>query len=400
MSFLDDSRAMQGELVALRRSLHRKPEVGLTLPYTQQTVLAQLDDLPLEIEVGQSLSSVVAVLRGPDPGGPTVLLRGDMDALPVQEQSGLDFAATDGTMHACGHDLHTTMLVGAAQLLSAHRESLAGDVVFMFQPGEEGDDGAGHMIAEGVMQASGRTPDAAFALHVMSSFVPYGVVATRPGPLMAASDVLSVTVRGSGGHGSMPHRAKDPVVVAAEIVTALQTTVTRSFNVFDPVVVTVGEFHAGTRNNIIPAQADFEATVRSFSPEANEKVAEVAVRLCEGLARAHGLDADVRWQRQYPVTMNNAAQAAFVADTVGELFGPQRSMTLPDPITGAEDFSRVLQQVPGAMAFLGACPPGADPVTSPFNHSPLAVFDESVLSDGTALLASLAADKLQSLVVG
>jgi amidohydrolase len=397
VSFLEDSRAMQGDLVQLRRTLHRAPELGLELPRTQEMVLERLDGLPLQVRTGQSLTSVVAVLRAPNPGGPTVLLRGDMDALPVREESGLDFAATGDTMHACGHDLHTTMLVGAAQLLSAHRESLAGDVVFMFQPGEEGDDGAGHMIEEGVLQASGRTPDAAFALHVMSAFVPHGVVATRPGSLMASADVLRVTVRGSGGHGSMPYRARDPIVVAAEMVTALQTMVTRRFDVFDPVVVTVGSFHAGTKNNIIPPEAYFEATVRSFSPEANAKVADVAVELCRGLARAHGLDADVSWNPLYPVTVNNAAEAAFVGDTVGELFGPERTATLDAPITGAEDFSRILQAVPGAMAFLGACPPQADPVTAPFNHSPLAVFDESVLADGTALLASLAADKLRVL---
>ncbi len=397
MSFLHDSRAMQGDLVELRRTLHRTPEVGLNLPRTQETVLAQLDGLPLELSTGQSLTSVVAVLRAPNPGGPTVLLRGDMDALPVREQSGLPFAAAGETMHACGHDLHTTMLVGAASLLSARRDSLAGDVVFMFQPGEEGDDGAAHMIEEGVVQAAGRTPDAAFALHVLSSLVPHGVVATRPGTLMASADVLRVTVRGSGGHGSMPYRAQDPIVVAAEMVVALQTMVTRRFDVFDPVVVTVGAFHAGTRNNIIPPDAYFEATVRSFSPGANARVADAAVELCRGLAGAHGLDADVVWEPLYPVTVNNAAEAAFVADTAGELFGPQRTTTLDAPITGAEDFSRILQLVPGAMVFLGACPAQADPVTAPFNHSPQAVFDESVLADGAALLASLADDKLRML---
>jgi len=400
VSFVDDSRAMQEDLVRLRRTLHRTPEVGLDLPRTQEIVLKKLDDLPLEVSVGQSLTSVVAVLRAPRADGPAVLLRGDMDALPVVERTGLDFAAAADMMHACGHDLHITMLVGAAQLLSAHRASLAGDVVFMFQPGEEGYDGAGHMISEGVINAAGRTADAAFAMHVMSSFIPRGVFATRSGPLMASADVLRVTVLGEGGHGSMPYRAKDPVVVAAEMVTALQTLVTRRFDVFDPVVVTVGSFHAGTRNNVIPAEAYFEATVRSFSPQANATVAQCAVDLCRGLAAAHGLDADVTWEPLYPVTVNDDDEAAFATDTAAALFGARRTMNLAAPIAGAEDFSRVLQAVPGAMVFLGACPPGADPESAPFNHSPLATFDDAVLADGVALFAQLATDKLAALAAG
>jgi len=400
VSFVDDSRAMQEDLVRLRRTLHRTPEVGLDLPRTQEIVLKKLDDLPLEVSVGQSLTSVVAVLRAPRADGPAVLLRGDMDALPVVERTGLDFAAAADMMHACGHDLHITMLVGAAQLLSAHRASLAGDVVFMFQPGEEGYDGAGHMISEGVINAAGRTADAAFAMHVMSSFIPRGVFATRSGPLMASADVLRVTVLGEGGHGSMPYRAKDPVVVAAEMVTALQTLVTRKFDVFDPVVVTVGSFHAGTRNNVIPAEAYFEATVRSFSPQANATVAQCAVDLCRGLAAAHGLDADVTWEPLYPVTVNDDDEAAFATDTAAALFGARRTMNLAAPIAGAEDFSRVLQAVPGAMVFLGACPPGADPESAPFNHSPLATFDDAVLADGVALFAQLATDKLAALAAG
>jgi len=400
VSFVDDSRAMQEDLVRLRRTLHRTPEVGLDLPRTQEIVLKKLDDLPLEVSVGQSLTSVVAVLRAPRADGPAVLLRGDMDALPVVERTGLDFAAAADMMHACGHDLHITMLVGAAQLLSAHRASLAGDVVFMFQPGEEGYDGAGHMISEGVINAAGRPADAAFAMHVMSSFIPRGVFATRSGPLMASADVLRVTVLGEGGHGSMPYRAKDPVVVAAEMVTALQTLVTRKFDVFDPVVVTVGSFHAGTRNNVIPAEAYFEATVRSFSPQANATVAQCAVDLCRGLAAAHGLDADVTWEPLYPVTVNDDDEAAFATDTAAALFGARRTMNLAAPIAGAEDFSRVLQAVPGAMVFLGACPPGADPESAPFNHSPLATFDDAVLADGVALFAQLATDKLAALAAG
>jgi hippurate hydrolase len=297
-------------------------------------------------------------------------------------------------MHACGHDLHTSMLIGAARLLSAHRDRLGGDVIFMFQPGEEGYDGAGHMIEAGVLDAAGARPEAAFFTHVTSSGFPSGTVAVRPGPIMSAADVLHVTVVGSGGHASAPHRAKDPIAVAAEIVTALQTIVTRQFDVFDPIVVTVGSFHAGSQHNIIPERATFEATVRSFSPEHQRAISERALRLCRGIAEAHGLRAEVEMQTLYPVTVNDADQATFLADTVAGLFGEAAHIALPNPHTGSEDFSRVLDAVPGAMAFLGATAPGADPETAAFNHSPLAVFDEAVLSSGAALYARLALDRL------
>src|SRR5690348_7187792 len=228
----NDARELAPGMIEMRHDLHRHPEIGLDLPRTQQSVLTALEGLPLEIAVGTGCTSVTAVLRGTGANGaggpaPAVLLRGDMDALPVQENTGLEFTSRiDGAMHACGHDLHTAMLVGAARLLSAHRDQLAGDVVFMFQPGEEGYDGARHMVEEGVLDATGARVEAALALHVTSSFLPAGVFATRRGPIMSAADVLRVTVRGAGGHGSAPHRAKDPIPAACEMVTALQTLVT------------------------------------------------------------------------------------------------------------------------------------------------------------------------------
>ncbi|MEU6356609.1 M20 family metallopeptidase [Streptomyces sp. NPDC047072] len=397
MSLREDAHALQGDLAALRRALHQEPETGLDLPRTQEKVLAALAGLPLEISTGTSLSSVTAVLRGSVPGGPVVLLRGDMDGLPVTERTGLDFASrVDGVMHACGHDLHTAGLVGAARLLAARRELLAGDVVFMFQPGEEGWDGAGHMIEEGVLEAAGRPVDAAYGLHVSSSSYPTGVFTSRPGPLMAASAGLHVRVVGAGGHGSRPHSALDPVPAACEMVTALQTMVTRRFDVFDPVVVTVGTFHAGTRRNVIPDDAVFEATVRTFSPAAAERAAEVAVRLCRDIATAHGLTAEVDFVPEYPVTVNDAGEHDFLADTVREVFGEERFEPMTDPITGSEDFSRVLDRVPGAFVFLGADATG-DPDSAPTNHSPIAAFDDSVVSDGSALLAELAVRRLDRL---
>jgi hippurate hydrolase len=391
----NDTREIARELTDLRHRLHRHPEIGLDLPVTQQTVLSAIDGLGLEITLGKSVSSITAVLRGGRPEQrrgpvPAVLLRGDMDALPLTERTGLEFASTvDGAMHACGHDLHTAMLVGAARVLAAHRESLAGDVVFMFQPGEEGWDGAGAMLKEGVLDAAGTRVGSAYGIHVMANEIKPGVFTTRPGTLMAASDGLFVTVRGAGGHGSAPHMAKDPVTAAVEMVSALQTLVTRRFDVFDPVVITVGQFHAGTRRNIIPDDATFEATVRSFSPQAQERLKAETVRLCQSIAAAHGLEVDVRYEAEYPMTVNNAEHAAFVDSVAAEVFGAERSEPMAFPVTGAEDFSRVLAEVPGCYTFLGAGP--ADGYeTAPDNHSPLATFDDSVMPDGALLHAQLA----------
>ena len=217
MSITTDAKELQPGLVQLRHELHQEPETGLQLPRTQEKVLKALDGLPFEITLGKSTTSVTAVLRGNaplrfrQPEKPTVLLRADMDGLPVQERTGVDFSSKiDGAMHACGHDLHTAMLAGAATLLAERRDQLAGDVVLMFQPGEEGWDGASHMIAEGVLDAAGRRVDAAYGMHVFSALEPHGRFATKSGVMLSASDALTVTVLGAGGHGSAPHIAKDP----------------------------------------------------------------------------------------------------------------------------------------------------------------------------------------------
>ncbi|MGV9375404.1 M20 metallopeptidase family protein [Nonomuraea sp. NPDC003707] len=394
MSFTESARDMRDELIQLRHSLHTTPELGLHLPRTQEKVLAALDGLPLEVKTGTSLSSVTAVLRGGRPG-PAVLLRGDMDALPVAEKNDLPYVSQlPGQMHACGHDLHTAMLAGAARLLSARREELAGDVIFMFQPGEEGYEGAKHMIAEGVLDAAGARPVAAYGMHVVSAMLPPGLFASRPGPIMAAADTFLVTVKGRGGHGSSPHRSLDPIAAGCEMVTALQTMVTKGFDVFDPVVVTVGSFHGGSADNVIPDEARFEATVRTFSKDNRTKVKRRLVEVVQGIAAAHGLEVEASFGMGYPVTVNDDGEAAFVGRTADELFGPGRYFVSPQPIMGSEDFSYVLEEVPGAFVFLGACPADRDPATAPYNHSPEAVFDDAVLADGAALYATLAHARL------
>lgn len=397
--YLDDTRALADDLATLRHTLHARPEVGLDLPTTQATVLEALSGLDLEISTGTGTTSVIGVLRGgaattADDQRPVVLLRGDMDALPVAEAVDVDFRSTnEGRMHACGHDLHTAMLVGAARALTARRDELPGDVLFMFQPGEEGFDGAGVMIAEGVLEAAGRRPDAAWALHVMSGLAPRGQVASRGGPMMAASNELHVTVHGAGGHGSAPHRSKDPVPAAAEMVTGLQTLLSRVVDPFATAVLTVGQFNAGTKPNIIPDSATFAATIRCFDPDVLDLLERETVRYCQGTAAAYGLEVDADFRRQYPVTVNDADQVALAAQITERVLGAGRFLEMPQPITGSEDFSRVLQAAPGAMLFLGACVDDQWK-TAPDNHSPYAAFSDDVMADGAALYSELAVASL------
>ena len=394
MPVRDEAAKLAGDIAELRHAIHREPEIGLDLPKTQAKVLDALDGLPLEISTGQGLSSVTAVLRGGRPG-PVVLLRGDMDALPVTEETDLPWAsAIPGVMHACGHDLHTAMLVGAARLLSARQAEIGGSVIFMFQPGEEGYAGARHMINEGVLEAAGPRPVAAYGLHVTANRLPCGMFSTRPGPMLAAADQITVTVHGRGGHASQPYLAADPVPAICEMVLALQTMVTRNFDPFDPVVVTVGSLHAGTTDNVIGDEAKFLATARSYSPASQAKLTKLVPRLINDIASAHGLTADVEYATEYPVTVNDDSEAAFAGQTIEAVFGAGRGETAKFPIPGAEDFSFVLEQVPGAFVFLGAVPAGRDPLTAPTNHSAVAAFDDAALPDGTALYAELALRRL------
>lgn len=397
MGFVDDAALMLDDLVALRRQIHQHPEVGLHLPVTQATVLRALEGLPLEVTVGTELTSVVAVLRG-DRQGPTVLLRGDMDALPVLEESGEPFAATTGTMHACGHDLHVAGLVGAARLLSARKHELAGTVIFMFQPGEEGPGGALPMIKEGVLDAAGTPVDAAFGIHV-TGLHDKGLFVSKAGPAWAGISVLDVTVHGKGGHASSPWMSVDPVTVAAELVLALQSYVTRRINVFDPVVLTVGELHAGTASNVIPATARLTASVRTLSQASFDQLAVELPRLAHGVASAHGCTADVDFQADYPVTVNDPDMWQHAKTVLAGLYGPDRVLERPDPIMGAEDFSYVLERVPGAFVQLGARPDDVPAHGAPSNHSAKVRFDDSVLGDQAAALAELAVTTMTRLAV-
>lgn len=369
------------DMIALRRAIHEEPELGLHLPLTTAKAKAAIADLPLEILEGPSTSGFMAILRGPA-NGRTVLLRGDMDALPLHEDTGLEFTSrTDGAMHACGHDTHVAMLAGAARALCANRDRLAGTVIFMFQPGEEGHHGARWMMDDGLMDP---TPDAAFALHI-SPNIPTGVFAGRAGPLLAAADRFEIAITGRGGHASAPQDALDPIPVACEIVMAIQAMVTRTIPAFDPVVVTVGRIEAGTTNNVIPERAVIEGTVRSFSERSRELAHRGLERLAPNIAAAHGATAVVDIEHGFPVTVCQAPAVALAERVAQDLFGTQAWRTMPTPAMGAEDFAYVLQKVPGAMVFLGATPEGGDFRNCCALHSNRMVLDEAVMARGVAM---------------
>ena len=389
-ALLDDARRRDDETVELRRRIHRRPEIGLTLPRTQQTVLDALAGLPLKIRTGQNTTSVIATLDGARPG-PTVLLRADMDALPLQEDTGLPFASeVPGAMHACGHDTHLAMLVTAARMLAERRDALAGRVLFMFQPGEEGYHGARVMLEEGLLE--GETPAFAFGLHAGARNAA-GVISTRPGPLMASGDTLKIVVRGRGGHASAPHDCLDPIPVACEIVQAFQTLVTRRVNAFDPAIVTVAKIEAGTTRNIIPETANLLGTIRTVSEKTRASVLEHVKRVATGIAGAHGAEAEVELITGYPVTVNHAEGAARVLRVATELLGAGHVEEMRTPIMGSEDFSYVLQRVPGAFAFLGTRP---DSGPAHPNHSNRMLVNESALPVGVAMHVAVALDVLGS----
>jgi amidohydrolase len=380
------AEAILPDLIDLRRAIHREPELGLQNPKTLAKIKAALAGLPLEFREGPSTTGLVATLRGSD-NGRTVLLRGDMDALPLKEDTGLDFTSeTQGAMHACGHDTHVAMLVGAAKLLCARREQLAGTVQFMFQPGEEGHHGARFMLEDGIINPM---PDAAFALHIMPNG-PHGVFSGREGALLASSDVLEIEVTGAGGHASMPHSANDPIPIACEIVTAIQTMITRKISVFDPAVVTIAKIDSGTTNNIIPEKAHMLGTVRTLSPRIRAFVREQIEQVATLIAAAHGATASVTITEGFPVTVCDGQAVSFGKAVVEDMFGKENWQTLNSPIMGAEDFAYVLEKVPGAMFFLGAAHEGTDWRTCCGLHSNRMVLDEKVMSRGAALHAALA----------
>jgi amidohydrolase len=392
-AFAGAGASLADELVALRRRLHAEPETGLDLPRTQAALLEALAPLGLETTTGQTLSSVTAVLRGALPG-PTVLLRADMDGLPVAEATGLPFAATNGAMHACGHDLHMAGLVGAARLLASRRDQLAGTVVFMFQPGEEGFAGGKIMIDEGVLDVAGQRPVAAFAVHVDCS-TDLGLFVSRPGPIMASASGLRITVSGTGGHAAFPHLATDPIPASAAIVLALQTFVARKVPAADPAVVSVDSIVSdSTAPNVLATRVELFVNIRTLSRETFALVRSSIGGLVTGIGEAHGCSVATEFIDSYPVTHNDADETGRVLAALEERHGADRVLRLPAPSMASEDFAYVLEEVPGTLLFIGARPRGISAEGAPSMHSEAAVFDDSILGLQAETLADIAWSRL------
>ncbi len=380
--FLDAAKSISQRMIDLRRSIHAEPELGLDNPATRSKIIEEISDLGLEITLHEKTSGVIAILRGGQPGR-RILLRGDTDALPMPEETGLEFRSRfDDRMHACGHDAHVAMLTGAARILAAHRDQFAGEIVFMFQPGEESYGGADIMLDEGIPET-----DAAFAIHVAPQ-IPTGMIGTKPGAFMASYDDFEIEIHGRGGHASMPHDCIDPIPIACEIVLALQAFVTRRIPATDPGVLTVTQVHSGTASNVIPDTAAIHGTMRALSDKTRALMLEGLPRIVEGIARTHDADARINLISGYPVVVNNDEFEALARDAASDLLGDRAILNLSVPVMGAEDFSYVLNRTPGAMVLLGVRPPDEkDPAPC---HSSRMMLDESAMSLGAALHASVA----------
>ncbi|MHA3703136.1 M20 metallopeptidase family protein [Jatrophihabitans sp. YIM 134969] len=392
---LDSSRApgVGVDLVALRRRLHASPEIALDLPATRAILLEVLDPLPVEVHTWPTSSAVAVVVRAERSGGPTVLLRADMDALPVVEPAGADFAATNGNMHACGHDLHMAGLVGAVIEVVDRRAELRGDVLAVFQPGEESAGGAELLLREGILAVTGSTPVASFGVHVLS-YRPAGVFSCRAGAVMGAVVNLELVVRGRGGHAARPHTALDPVTVAATVVQGIQTFVAQRGAPDDPLVVTVGALHAGSAANVIPSEARLSISLRAVTSDRARSAADQVVAVSRGLCEAYGLTVAATRTVDLPETVSDVDGAALVEQVVVDLFGASAYAPLVAPEMIAEDFSLFLERTGGAFALVGAAVGERPEHELATNHSAQAQFDDAVVARIARVLAEVAVRRL------
>ncbi len=380
------AHAMQDQLVAWRRDLHMHPELGFEEVRTAGLVAEHLTRLGYRVYTGIAQTGVIGLLQGARPG-PTVMLRFDMDALPIQEENEVAYASqTPGVMHACGHDGHVTIGLGTAALLQRHRDALAGTVKLVFQPGEEGMNGAEVMVQEGALDDYGPRPDAAFGLHLWNRSR-LGQAWLTAGPVMAAAERWSLTVKGRGGHGALPHQTADPIVAAAQVITALQTIVSRNVDPQATAVVTVGTIVGGTAFNIIPGQVELTGTIRTFDAKVREMVLNRLEALCQGVAAAMGVEADLQTELLTPATVNDPGATQLMRQVAVDVLGAEnvggdfRTM-------GSEDMAYFLREVPGCYMFLGSAN-AARGLDSP-HHNPRFDFDEAVLPLGVAILAETA----------
>lgn len=386
------------KVVAWRRDIHAHPELGYEETRTAALVAEHLRSLGMEVRTEVGRTGVIGILKGGRPG-PVVALRADMDALPVTELADVPFAskataqwqgATVGVMHACGHDNHVAILMGAAEVLAGMRESLAGTVKFIFQPAEEGGGGARAMVADGALDAP--SPNAVFGLHVWPR--PVGTIALRPGPEMAAATGLTIVVKGVQTHGSQPWSGVDPIVVSSQIVMGLQTIASRQTDVsYLPSVITVGQIHGGNRGNIIPDSVWMDGTIRTFDTPMRDDILARIKRTAEDIARSAGATAEVSFNTSGTVLANDTTLTERMMPSLRRAAGAENVMSI-NPIMGAEDFQTFTRDAPGLFFFLGIVPKGQDPAKAPPNHSPYFFADEGALEVGVRAMSQLAVDYL------
>ena len=397
--------ALEKKVIEWRRHLHQNPELSNREYKTSAYVENHLRSLGLEVQTGVAHTGVVAMLKGAKPG-PLVALRADMDALPVTEQTDLPFASKvtttyrgqeTGVMHACGHDTHVAILMGVAEALTKQRNELRGDVMFIFQPAEEGapegeEGGAELMLKEGLFAK--HKPDAVFGLHITSS-LPAGFAGLRAGPLMASEDSFEITLTGRQTHGSRPWNGVDPIVAAAQLINATQTIVSRQVDVTKaPAVVSFGAIKGGIRSNIIPDEVELIGTIRTFDQDMRADIKQRLAKTVDLVAQTNNAQSNLRIDEGYPVTMNSPELVEKYTPSLQKVFGEQRVVTTP-LVTGAEDFSYYALEVPGIFFFLGGTAPGIDPEQAPSNHSPRFQIDESALALGVKALVNLTLDYQQ-----
>lgn len=373
---------VMAEVLATRHHLHRFPEIGLSEFKTSDYVAEQLTALGYEVTRGLAKTGIVATLRNGS-SERSIGIRADFDALPILEETGLPYASEiPGVMHACGHDGHTAMLLGAAKIL-AERRNFDGVIHLIFQPAEENFGGARIMIEDGLFD---RFPcDAVFALH-NDPEIPFGHIALREGPIMAAVDECKITVNGRGGHGAEPQSTADPIVCGASIVMALQTIVSRNIHPLDPTVITVGGFHAGAASNVIPERAEMVLSIRSFDPKVRDQLEQRIRAVAEGQAASYGMVVTIDYERGYDPTINHKAETDFVRDLAVSFAGQDKVYDLPRPMMGSEDFAYMLAKRPGSYFFLGTQRTPNDP---PLHH-PRYDFNDDILPVGTTLWVELA----------
>lgn len=386
--FWDECKSLQDELVRMRRELHQIPELGKELPKTRDYVTAKLDEYGVPYALSEQDSSVIATINGGKPGK-VIALRADMDALPIQEETGVDYSSKhEGCMHACGHDSHTAMLLGAAKVLNAHKEALDGEVRFLFQTAEELAKGSSIVVANGGVKGA----DAVFGTHIgtiIDKTIPTGTFIICPGPVMASYDRFCIKVKGVGCHGSTPEKGVDPVNIAAHIVIGLEAINAREFNGCVPVVITIGMIHGGAAYNAIPSEVYIEGTTRSFDEEVRQKIARRIEEISKCTAAAFGGEVEFEMDWGAPPVVNDNAMAAFAADCAKEIVGDGKVITqVEHPNMGGEDFAYYLQEVPGAFLFLSSANPAKG--TDIAHHNPKFNVDEDVFWMGSAAFVNIA----------